>query len=487
MQMKQREFDVDKNANFHEWYNSIIYAADLADIRYNVRGFVIYRPWAMHAFKKLYQFMEAELEEDGHEPVLFPTVIPEENFKKEAAHVEGFAPEVLWVTNAGGKKLEKPLALRPTSETAFYHMYKLWLENYKQLPYKLYQSCSVFRFEDETNPFLRGIEFLWIETHDLFATMQDSRDQVLKDGEMMRAVMTGMLGVEFLQFERPQWDKFAGAESTFAYDTLMPDGKVLQFGSTHLLGQNFSKAFDTQYVDEKGGKSLPYTTCFGPGMSRMLAAVFIVHGDSKGLVFPYELAPVQVVIIPISRDEAEMKQLQAKATELKKSLRLKGVRAEVDFSEKTPGFKYNHWEMHGVPFRIELGKRELDEKKLTLARRDNREKIQIAETELHSKLVELSKSMLESMREKSRQFLHSSLKDAASTQDVLSVLDSKGIARTSFCSVGMDGKACADKLKTFTKGGKVRGTLVGIHKAPSGKCVVCGKPAGVEVYVARQY
>src|SRR3989338_6847856 len=147
----------------------------------------------MRAFKKLYQLMEAELEEDGHEPVLFPTVIPEENFKKEKEHVEGFAPEVLWVTTAGGKKLEKPLALRPTSETAFYHMYKLWLENYKQLPFKLYQSCSVFRFEEETNPFLRGIEFLWIETHDLFASAEGAREQVLKDGEMMRRVMTEKL------------------------------------------------------------------------------------------------------------------------------------------------------------------------------------------------------------------------------------------------------------------------------------------------------
>src|SRR3989344_322586 len=215
VEMKQREFNIDKKRNFSEWYNTIIYASELADIRYNIKGFLVHRPWSALAFRHIYRLFESELEADGHMPVIFPTLIPEENFLKEKEHVEGFAPEVFWVTQKGEEKLDRRLALRPTSETAFYQMYNLWVDSFRDLPLKLYQSCSVFRAEKETNPFLRGSEFLWIETHDLFETAEGAQRQTAMDLEIMSRVATEHLGIAFIPFERPQWDKFAGAEKTY--------------------------------------------------------------------------------------------------------------------------------------------------------------------------------------------------------------------------------------------------------------------------------
>ncbi len=484
VEMKQREFNIDKKANFSEWYNTVIYASELADIRYNIKGFLVHRPWSTIAFRHIYRLFENELEEDGHLPVIFPTLIPEENFLKEKEHVEGFAPEVFWVTEKGREKLDRKLALRPTSETAFYQMYGLWVESFSQLPMKLYQSCSVFRAEKETNPFLRGSEFLWIETHDLFTSAEEALKQTRKDFEIQRAVCTENLGIEFLAFERPQWDKFAGAEKTFAYDCLMPDGKAFQFGSTHYLGDNFTKAFEVKYADPQGSSKYPNSTCFGPGIWRILGAVISIHGDQKGLIFPFGIAPLQVIIIPILRGENAEK-VRAKAIELKQALKADGLRVDVDLTDKTPGFKFNWWEMRGVPIRIELGEREVSEGSATLVRRDTREKLKIREDELLPAIRVHSAAMLQALRDSSRRELHSAIKVAETKNDAKSILDQKGIARLFICSTEMDGKKCAEELKEITGGGKVRGIRLD-EKPERGKCLVCGKE-GIRVYFARQY
>ncbi|MFH1257949.1 MAG: proline--tRNA ligase [Candidatus Micrarchaeota archaeon] len=484
VEMKQREFNIDKQRNFSEWYNTIIYASELADIRYNIKGFLVHRPWSTIAFRQIYRIFEGLLEEDGHQPVIFPTLIPEDNFHKEKEHVEGFAPEVFWVTEKGTEKLERKLALRPTSETAFYQMYSLWVSSQNDLPLKLYQSCSVFRAEKETNPFLRGSEFLWIETHDLFATSAEAEAQTSMDYETMKKIASENLGIEFLAFERPQWDKFAGAEKTFAYDCLMPDGKLFQFGSTHLLGQHFTKAFEVQYTDQGGNKKYPFSTCFGPGIWRMMGAVVSVHGDQKGLVMPFAIAPIQVIIVPILKGEGAEK-VRQKAIELKGKLISSGIRSEIDFSDKTPGFKFNWWEMRGVPFRIELGEREVNEGNVTLARRDNKEKMKISEAELIEGVRKNEAIMLSSLREKSKTELFAAIKIADTKEDALAILDSKGIAKIFICSIGMEGKKCGDALKEATKGGKVRGTLLG-EKPEKGNCIACGRP-GIRAYFGRQY
>jgi len=484
--MAQREFNIDKSKNFSEWYNTVIYAADLVDGRYNVQGFVVHKPWVVKAFTKLYALFEAELEKDGHEKVIFPTVIPEENFEKEKEHVAGFVPQVFWITEAGGEKMSRKLALRPTSETAFYQMYALWLQSEADLPFKLYQSCSVFRFETETLPFIRGREFLWIETHDAFAEKQGAVAQVAKDVEIGRKVLGESLGIPLMVFARPHWDKFPGADETVAYDVLMPDGKVLQVGATHLLGQNFAKAFNIQFLKADGSKHFVWQTCFGPGIWRMMGACASVHGDSKGLIFPPAIAPVEVVIVPIFKDDNKTQVVDyanGLAVELKKA----AVSALVDDREKTPGFKYNEWELKGVPLRIEVGGKELQQQTVTLVRRDSREKKTVAKSELIAETRKLEEEMLSQMRARAETSLNSRISDAETIDDIAKALE-KGFARIGICSVAADGEACGKLIQDQTKGGKVRGRLFAQEEEPPfAKCAACGRPAKACGYVARQY
>jgi len=317
--------------NFSEWYSEILKKADLVDIRYNVKGFVVYRPWAMYMIKRIYSWFEQELEKHGHKPCLFPLVIPPKNFEKEKEHVEGFEPEVFWITEAGKKKIER-LALRPTSETAFYQMYSLWIRSYTNLPLKLYQSCAVYRYETKaTRPLIRTREILWAEAHDAFASEEEALAQVKEDMKTTRSVLWEKLGIPFMFFRRPAWDKFKGAIDTFASDTLLPDGKILQLPSTHYLGQNFAKAFDIKFKDEDGKEKYVYQTCYGPATSRILAAFISIHGDDRGLVLTPELAPIQIVIVPILIKGKEEKVMK-KCKELKEKLEKK-YRVELDLQE----------------------------------------------------------------------------------------------------------------------------------------------------------
>ncbi len=485
--MATREFKAKKAENFSEWYNTVIYAADLVDDRYNVQGFLVHKPGATRAIRGIYAIFEKELEADGHEPVLFPTVIPEENFLKEKEHVEGFAPEVFWITQMGSTPLHRKLALRPTSETAFYQMYSLWVKTAADLPLKFYQSCSVFRGEKETNPFLRGREFYWIETHDAFASKDESVEQVKRDNVIYRRVIFDGLGVPIHIFRRPQWDKFAGADDTFAYDAYMPDGKVLQIGSTHLLGQNFAKPFGIEFADEKGEKHYAWQTCFGPGIWRIMAALIATHGDDHGLIFPLPVAPVQIVIVPILKGETAG--VVEKAKEIEQKLCAAGLRAKADLSDKTPGFKFNEWELRGVPLRIELGGRELAQGAVTLVRRDNREKITVKEDELVGAIEKAGAALLDALRAKAKSEFDAHLSEAWDKDSLKKTLnEKKGVVRTAFCSTQMDGKPCADELQSFTVGGKVRGNLAFLTEDAAGKsCVWCGRPAKEIVYVARQY
>jgi prolyl-tRNA synthetase len=485
--MAKREFDYDKKKDFSAWYNAIIYAADMADIRYNVQGFIVHKPWSMTAIKKMYSLFEEQLEERGHQPCLFPTVILEDNFEREKEHAEGFAPEVFWITHRGDEQLSRRLALRPTSEAAIYPLYALWVKSKSDLPLKLYQSCSVFRNESETNPFLRGREFLWIEAHDAFASQQEARAQLRSDVEVAVEVIARQLCIPLMVFKRPQWDKFAGAVDTFAFDTRMPDGKAFQISTTHDLGQNFSKAFGITFADEAGEKREAWQTTFGIGIWRILGAVIAVHGDNKGLCWPWPIAPLQVVIIPIFKGDSKavMEYAESIAADLDEA----GVRCRVDAGDKTPGFKYNFWEMKGVPLRIEVGERETREETITLCRRDNGVKTTVKRSELLKAVLELAFLYQESLRERAQREFQQAIQQASSVEETKKVLDGGGYARIFFCSTQMDGKPCADILQSETRGGKVRGTLFPQEeKVPqNAKCLVCGKHAEHVVYVARQY
>ena len=332
-------FDIDKEKDFSHWFTEIIKTAELADLRYNVKGFIVFRPWSTMCMKQMYRLFEAALERRGHQPAVFPLLIPESNFLLESEHIEGFAPEVFWVTeHGGGEKFEEKMAIRPTSETAMYKMYSLWVRSYNDLPLKIYQSVSVCRHETKaTRPFLRSREFLWIEAHDVFATEKEAFEQVQDDMRTTEEVMHLQFGIPFIYFKRPQWDKFPGAVNTYAADTLMPDGKVIQQPSTHMLGQNFSKPFNIEFEDRDGKKKFAWQTCYGPAISRIFASVIAWHGDNKGLVFPFEIAPVQIVIVPIR--EHEDKKVGKKCMELKEKLQEK-YRVELDSTDKRPGEKF---------------------------------------------------------------------------------------------------------------------------------------------------
>lgn len=475
---------VSKAENFSEWFTQVITKADLVDQRYNVQGFIVHKPWAMRIIREIYRMFEEELEKTGHEPVLFPLVIPEENFEKEKEHVEGFKPEVFWITEAGDEKLEKRLALRPTSETAFYSMYPLWIKSWRDLPLKLYQSVSVYRYEKNTRPFIRGREFLWIEAHDAFTTHEEALRQVKEDMENSRKVVWEKLGIPFLFLRRPYWDKFAGAVDTYAADTLLPDGRVLQISSTHDLGQGFAKAFDIKFLDRDGKWKYVWQTCYGPGIWRIVAALIGVHGDNRGLILPFEVAPIQVVIIPIYYSEKDKEVILRKCKEIEEKLRGKGIRVYLDDrEEKTPGWKFNDWELKGVPFRVEIGSKEVKERVVTVCRRDLLERVKIAEEKLLEEIMRMAKDMLSNLKERALRFLNSNIVEAKNRDDVIKGISGRKIVKMAFCGE----ESCAEDMRLVTGGAKVRGTPIENYEPLEETCAWCGAKAKYTVYVAKAY
>ncbi|MFA6214417.1 MAG: proline--tRNA ligase [Candidatus Micrarchaeia archaeon] len=475
-----------KKANFSEWYTEITKEAKLCDLRYNVKGFVVFMPWSVISMKKMYDAYEEELERTGHSPAWFPALIPESNFHKESKHVEGFTPEVFWVETAGGNKLEERLAMRPTSETAMYQMYSLWIQGKSDLPIKIYHPSQVWRYETKaTRPFIRSREFYWIESHDAFATEKEARAQVTEDMEMVHNVIYGEFGVPSIFFERPQWDKFPGAVSTYAADAMMPDGRVLQLPSTHLLGQNFAKPFDVKFLNEKGESEYCWQTCYGPCISRIYAAIISIHGDDSGLVLPFDLAPLQAIIVPIMKKGSE-EAVEKKAKQIVSALKAEGLRCQADFSQNTPGFKYNEWEMKGVPFRIEAGAREAESGVLTVVRRDTRSKSQVKEGELAAYLRAEGARMLEDMKKKALASFEACLSKADDMGTLSAELEKGKIVAVPFCTMEKEGEACADAVKEKCSA-NVRGTRYGKDEHAHGKCIACGKEAGAIAYVARQY
>ncbi|MFH0737964.1 MAG: proline--tRNA ligase [Candidatus Micrarchaeota archaeon] len=473
-------------SDFSEWYNTITKEAQLCDLRYGIKGFVVFMPWAVMSMNRMYAMYEEAVESRGHVPALFPALIPESYLTRESDHVKGFVPEVFWVTAAGDNPLEERYAMRPTSETAMYSMYALWIHGTRDLPLKMYQRCQVWRYETKaTKPFIRSREFHWIEAHDCFATREQAMAQVKEDMEMAEQVIHDQFMVPFLFFKRPQWDKFAGAEDTFAADTLMPDGRALQLPSTHMLGQHFSKAFGIKYTDDKGKEEYVWQTCYGPCISRIYAAVIATHGDDKGLVLPIRLAPVQVVIVPIIKEDTRAKVME-RCLQVKKAIECCFL-VKIDDSDRTPGFKFNEWEMKGVPIRIEIGMRDVESDIVVVVRRDTGEKLKVKTSEVDAKLDEIAQSLDKNIKAKADRWFSDKLSHADSMDELGKKLDLHGFVRVPFCSDAMEAEKCADALKE-KHSANVRGSLFGHDEKPEGKtCIACGKNAGIYLYAARQY
>jgi len=478
--IKEKEFNIDKFKNFSEWYSKVLEKAEIVDDRYSVKGFHINLSWGMFIIDKIYSIWESELENKNHKKVLFPAVIPEENFEKEKEHVEGFKPEVFWICEAGNNKLERRLSLRPTSETAFYQMYSLWIRSYKDLPLKLYQSCSVFRYETKaTKPLIRAREFLWIESHCSFKTKEEALSQVLEDMEITKRVYD-KLGIPFLFFKRPEWDKFKGSVFTFAADTMLPDKKRLQLPSTHYLGENFAKAFNIKFEDGDGNKKWVHQTCYGPPISRTLATIISIFGDNKGLRLPFDLAPIQIIIIPILKKGEEEKILNY-CNKIKEKLSKYGV--ELDKTEKTPGEKFNIWELKGVPIRIEIGSREVKNNEVTISRRDRGGRLRLKVGELN-KIEEIGKEITENLKKEAREWFNGRI-TSAKNLDELKKKIKLGFVKIPFCSRDEIGKECAEKIKEICE---IAGTLYSEEPSPNGeRCIVCGKEAKVYVYACKSY
>jgi len=478
--------DISKE-NFSEWYTKVIQEAELADIRYNVKGFLVHMPWAVRTMKKMYSLLEAELERFGHEPVWFPSVIPEPYFKKEEEHAKGFSAEVFWITEGGSesKKLSERLALRPTSETAMYSIFSLWIRGWRDLPLKTYQSCQVWRFEGKaTRPFIRGREFYWIEAHDAFATKEEAEKQVFEDMEITEHVIHKEYAIPFFFFKRPEHDKFKGAISTFAADTIMPDGKVIQLPSTHLLGQNFSKAFGIKFIDKDEKEKYVWQTCYGPAIWRIFGALIAIHGDNKGLILPPKIAPFEVMIVPILSKGNE-KQVLEKASTIEKLLNKSGISARIDDREEhTPGWKYNYWELRGVPLRIEIGPRDMEKNQVVLVRRDSGKKIEVEEKNLIKSIEESLDDIQASLIKRAEDFFNKHLSQAKEFKELKKILEEKGgLVKVEWCGE----KECADYIKAETGGGEIKGTLLGKEEKPRDKCIWCKKKASQVVYVAKAY
>jgi prolyl-tRNA synthetase len=477
---------VSKEEDFSGWYTELINKAELADIRYNIKGFVVYREWATLTIRKMYKKTEDLLDKKGHFPLTMPSLIPESNFLLESQHVEGFTPEVFWVTEAGSSgKLSERLALRPTSETALYPMYSLWIRSYKDLPFKRYLSCQVWRYEGKmTRPFFRGREFHWIESHNVFATMEDALEQVKEDMESTYQILRDECCIPLIFFQRPEWDKFPGAVHTYAADALMGSGKVLQLPSTHLLGQIFSKPFGVKFVDKDGEEKYGYQTCYGPAQSRNYGAMIAYLGDDKGLVLPFDLAPIQIIIIPIIYKGKEKKVLD-KAKEIYDLFKDNYI-VKVDDSDESVGNKFYYWELKGVPLRIEIGPKDIEKQQIVLVKRYDGKKYHIKEGQLREKLEEIAQNYTNEIKEKSLVDFESQVECVYEKDAAIEAINNGKIVCCGFCSIDMDGYHCAEVVEKDI-GGFVRGKRVDEEKHEFATCVICGKPASCTVYIAKSY
>lgn len=363
--MAQRLPDIKEN--FSEWYLEAIYQAELVD-QSPVRGCMVIRPYGNTLWENIKTVLDARIQETGHENALFPLLIPQSFLTKEASHVEGFAPELAVVTHAGGKELEEPLVIRPTSETMVHYMFAQWIHSWRDLPMKINQWGSVVRWEMRTRPFLRTIEFFWQEGHTAHETAQEADEEVRMMLQEYVSLAQNYLAIPVVQGQKTENEKFPGADKTLTFESLMPDGKALQMGTSHFISQGFAKAFNMTFQDREGNLAYPYLTSWGL-TTRVIGAMIMTHGDAKGLVMPPKIAPIQIVIIPILKTGANNEAVLSVVEQLKNSLKAR-YKVFVDLDDtKSPGAKFYKWELKGVPLRIEVGPRDVEQKQVVVADR----------------------------------------------------------------------------------------------------------------------
>jgi len=473
---------MEKDKDFGDWFDQLLINANILDNRYPVKGFSVYRGWGYRIVQGIIRMLEERLEETGHEPILFPVVIPEDAFAKEAEHIAGFQAEVFWITHAGDAKLDRRLLLRPTSETAMYPLFSSWIRSHADLPLRVHQSVTIYRYETKaTRPLLRMREFLWNEAHTAHRAWEDAEGQVREAVKIYDEVFK-RLGLSYLVLQRPDFDKFPGAAYSLAFDAWNPDGKVNQIGTVHNLGENFAKVFEIAYEDLDGKQRAVVQTCYGFGISRTLAAIIAQHGDDHGLVLPPEIAPTQVVIVPIPYKGVET-EIVTYSKKILETLKESSFRASLDDREKLqPGEKFYYWEMLGVPVRVEVGPRDLKEYHVTLSRRDTLERSTVPFDQMVPAIHDLFSKIMENLSERSRKALEDTIIQVSDIKALKRAIRQRKIAQINWC----EKEECAEKVKE-EGGGEVRGHRFNAQEEPMGTCLICGKEAKKQVYVARAY
>ncbi len=464
----------DIEGDFPQWYTDVVTKTKLVDYG-PVKGTMVIRPYGYAIWENIQREMDARFKANGIENAYFPLLIPMSFMTKEAEHVEGFAPEVAVVTHAGGEKLAEPLCIRPTSETVIGSMYGKWIQSYRDLPVLMNQWCNVMRWEKTTRPFLRTSEFLWQEGHTVHASAEEAEELTLKMLGVYEEFAKNCLAMPVFTGRKTEKEKFAGAIATYGMEAMMHDGKSLQAGTTHYLGQNFAKAFDIQFSDKDGALKHGYTTSFGVS-TRLIGAIIMTHGDNRGLVMPPVVAPTQVVIVPIaSKKEGVLENCRALCERLKKA----GVRVVLDDSDNSPGWKFNEWEMKGVPVRIELGPRDIEAGNMVCVRRDNFEKREVALANAEESILALLSEVHEGMYQKAKARMDERVKDVANLDELLAAVNGGNFVRAGWCGC----RECEDKVKEFAQAT----ARVFAKEDTAETCVVCGKKAKHTVLFARAY
>ena len=462
--------------DFAKWYTDVCIKAELIDYA-SVKGCMIIRPYGYAIWENIQKIMDGMFKELGHENVYMPMFIPESLLQKEKDHVEGFAPEVAWVTHGGAEELEERLCVRPTSETLFCDHFKNIVHSYRDLP-KLYnQWCSVVRWEKTTRPFLRSREFLWQEGHTLHSTADEARQETEQMLNVYARFAEEALAMPVVKGQKTDKEKFAGAEATYTIEALMHDGKALQSGTSHYFGDGFSRAFEVQFTDKENKLVHPFQTSWGT-TTRLIGAVIMTHGDDNGLVLPPAIAPIQVAIVPIASHKEGVVE---KATEVCETLK-KVCRVKLDNSDQTPGWKFAEYEMKGVPLRIEIGPRDIENNQCVVVRRDNREKIFVNLDEIATRIPEILAEYHDALYNKALERRETMTYDAKNLDEIKEIADTKpGFIRAMWCG----DRECEDKLKEVAG---VTSRCIPFEQHEIGDtCVCCGKKATKMLYWGKAY
>jgi prolyl-tRNA synthetase len=436
-----------QSQDFNKWYQDVVVQTELADYA-PVKGCMVIRPYGYALWESIQGELDARIKETGAQNAYFPMFIPQSFLQREAEHVEGFAPELAVVTHGGGKKLEEPLIVRPTSETIINEMFSKWIRSYRDLPLLINQWANIVRWEKRTRLFIRTTEFLWQEGHTCHATREEANEQAMQMLEIYRQFAEDWLAIPAVTGRKSETEKFAGADATFAIEGLMGDGKALQMGTSHSLGQNFSKAFGTQFLDADGQLQNVWQTSWGM-TTRLIGAVIMVHGDEKGLRLPPTIAPIQTVIVPIWKTDREKAQVIQLADSVFAELKSAGIRVKMDDRDQfTPGFKYNEWEMKGVPLRLEIGPRDVADNAVMAARRDIKGKEKVSVQGIAETVKTVLDSIQKTLFEQALAFREANTRDASTMEEMAQLI----LKERGFVRVWWEGDADAEaKVKEDTK------------------------------------